>query len=78
MDSTALPEIRTTYQMIAFAVYFGLSGLVGNISGGAIIGAFGYRTMYGVSILITISSSLFYFVHLKKVAAKGKISKEME
>ena len=61
LDAIAPGEIRTTYQTIAYAVYYGLSGIVGNVMGGTIIGAYGYKAMYLVAVLMTLSSSALYW-----------------
>lgn len=69
LDAAAPKEIRTTYQTVAYAVYFGLSGIVGNVLGGAIIGAIGYKAMYLIAVCMTLSSTLLYWLYCK---AAGK------
>ncbi len=60
LDVLAPPNIRATYQTIAYAVYFGLSGIVGNSVAGWVIETFGYRTMYyvGMAVLV-VATALF-------------------
>ncbi len=63
LDALAPKEIRTTYQTVAYAVYFGLSGIVGNVASGFMIDRWGYRTMYAVGIGLTfLSTAVFYAV----------------
>lgn len=62
LDEVAHKEIRTTYQTVAYGVYYGLSGVVGNVVGGAVIGAFGYKAMYGLGVGITLTATLVYFL----------------
>lgn len=63
LDALAPKEIRTTYQTVAYAVYFGLSGIAGNVLSGFIIDTWGYRTMYTAGILLTfLSTAVFYTV----------------
>lgn len=63
LDSVAPREIRVTYQTVSYAVYYGLSGIVGNVLGGAIIGAYGYKAMYGVSVSMTLISTLLFCLY---------------
>ena len=60
MDKLAPKEIRTTYQTVAYAVYFGLSGIVGNMLSGWLIENMGYRMMYWVGISITLASTVVF------------------
>lgn len=62
LDEVAHKEIRTTYQTVAYGVYYGLSGVVGNVVGGAVIDAFGYKTMYGLGVTMTLTATLVYFL----------------
>lgn len=75
MDQVAPADIRTTYQTVAYSVYFGLSGIVGNIMGGWLIENLGYRPMYWIGMAVTfISTAVFYIVrklYLKKEERVG-------
>lgn len=71
LDSAAPGEIRTTYQTVAYAVYYGLSGIVGNVLGGAIIGAFGYKAMYAVAATMTLSSTVLFWTY-RRFRGNGK------
>lgn len=68
LDSLAHDEIRTSYQTVAYGVYFGLSGIVGNMLGGAIIGALGYKAMYAISVTMTLASTLLFYLYNRYVA----------
>ncbi len=46
LDETAPSDMRTTYQTITYAVYFGLSGIAGNSIGGWMLGNFGFQKLY--------------------------------
>lgn len=66
LDSLAPKELRTTYQTIAYAVYFGLSGVVGNAVGGWCIANRGYKTMYNAGcILIIVATVIFTCITLR-------------
>ena len=69
MDKLAPPDIRTTYQTVAYAVYFGLSGIVGNMLSGWLIENLGYRPMYWVGIAITFTSTVVFCI-VQKLAVK--------
>ena len=69
MDKLAPPDIRTTYQTVAYAVYFGLSGIVGNMLSGWLIENLGYRSMYWVGIAITFTSTAVFCI-VQKLAVK--------
>lgn len=71
MDKIAPPEIHTTYQTVAYSVYFGLSGIVGNMGAGWLIEHLGYRPMYWIGIAITLTSTaVFFWVRQKESAGK--------
>ena len=62
LEEIAHREIRTTYQTVAYSVYFGLSGLVGNLLGGAVIQSYGYKTMYALAVMMTLISTVCFFL----------------
>lgn len=66
LDRIAIEELRTTYQTVAYAVYFGLSGIVGNMLGGFVIDRFGYQTMYIAGIVITLTATALFFLHTRR------------
>ena len=71
MDEIAPPEIRTTYQTVAYPVYFGLSGIVGNMGAGWLIENLGYRPMYRIGLTVTLASTVvFFFVRRKGLTGK--------
>lgn len=62
LDSIAPAALRTTYQTIAYACYFGMSGIIGNALGGWLIDAHGYRAMFLVGIAVIVcSTAAFWF-----------------
>lgn len=66
LNRFAPEELRTTYQTVAYAVYFGLSGILGNSLGGVMIQEWGFRTMYLLGAgLIAASISFFIFSEKK-------------
>lgn len=66
LDEIAPPELRTTYQTVAYSVYFGFSGIVGNMAGGWMIDNVGYKAMYTIGIAITLLSTVLYFFYIKR------------
>ena len=70
LDSISPKELRTTYQTVAYAVYFGLSGILGNSLGGIVIDHFGYRTMFlsGVALILI---SILFFIKSSQILNKG-------
>ena len=70
MDSIAPPDIRTTYQTVAYSIYFGLSGIVGNVFSGWMIENLGYRPMYWIGIGVTIGSTLVFALYRKNAGAR--------
>lgn len=60
LNSIAPKELRTTYQTIAYAVYFGLSGIAGNSLGGMVIDRFGYRTMFLAGVVLVLFSVILF------------------
>lgn len=70
MDSIAPPDIRTTYQTVAYSVYFGLSGIVGNMAGGWLIENLGYRPMYWIGMAVTFTSTVLFYIARKIYLAK--------
>ncbi len=65
MDSIAPPDIRTTYQTAAYSVYFGLSGIVGNMASGWMIDNLGYRPMYWIGMGVTVGSTVVFWIYRK-------------
>ncbi len=61
MDSIAPPDIRTTYQTVAYSIYFGLSG-IGNMASGWLIENLGYQPMYWIGDGHFTSTIVFFFV----------------
>lgn len=61
LDAIAPKDIRTTYQTVAYSVYFGLSGIVGNVAFGWMKDHFGYQKMYWIGICITLTATVVFF-----------------
>lgn len=72
MDSIAPPDIRTTYQTVAYSIYFGLSGIVGNLLSGWMIENLGYRPMYWIGIAVTVGSTIVFYTYRKISGARSK------
>jgi len=62
LDETAPESVRTTYQTLTYAVYFGLSGIVGNNIGGIIITKWGYQNMYRLGAVLLSLSIIFLYI----------------
>jgi MFS family permease len=62
LDEIAPKQLRITYQTIAYAFYYGISGIIGNTLGGIIIGNFGYRVMYIVGIISIAAATVVFGV----------------
>ncbi len=73
LDSIAPPDIRTTYQTVAYSVYFGLSGIVGNMAGGWLIENLGYRPMYWIGMAVTFTSTVLFYIVRKIYLAKTSV-----
>lgn len=71
MDSIAPPDIRTTYQTVAYSIYFGLSGIVGNVLSGWMIENLGYRLMYWIGIGVTVGSTFVFALYRKTANARS-------
>lgn len=68
LDETAPPSIRTTYQTLTYAVYFGLSGIIGNNLGGIIIEKFGFHAMYrSGAVLLAVAAFFLYMLGRKNI-----------
>lgn len=65
MDKIAPKALHTTYQSIAYGVYFGLSGMVGNVLGGRLLNGVGYQAMYSISIAVTLCSTVLFLLALR-------------
>lgn len=64
LDETAPSTMRTTYQTITYAVYFGLSGIAGNSIGGWMLGNFGFQKLYLVgAVMIGVAMWGLYFMN---------------
>ena len=70
LDETAPEAIRTTYQTVTYAVYFGLSGIAGNFIGGRIITLYGFQNMYLFGAVLVMISIIFFFFLEKKLNRK--------
>ncbi len=68
LDEIAPSDMRTTYQTITYAVYFGLSGIAGNSIGGWILGNFGFRYLYliGAAVIGVAMCGLYLMNRLEK------------
>ncbi len=73
MDSIAPPDIRTTYQTVSYSIYFGLSGIIGNMAAGWLFENLGYRAMYWIGMAVTFTSTAVFFV-IRKVRSAKKVS----
>ena len=71
MDSIAPPDIRTTYQTVAYSIYFGLSGIVGNMASGWLIENLGYQPMYWIGMTVTLTSTIVFFFVRRVAGAKA-------
>ncbi len=66
MDVLAPQGLRTTYQTVAYAIYFGLAGIAGNALGGLMIDSVGYHAMYAIGATLTAISSIVFYLAIKK------------
>ncbi|MDR2020171.1 MAG: MFS transporter [Treponema sp.] len=62
LDDIAPKQLRITYQTIAYAFYYGISGIIGNTLGGLVIGSLGYRAMYIIGIISIILVTTVFVV----------------
>lgn len=65
LHEIAPDEIRTTYQTVAYSVYFGLSGIAGNVICGWMMDNLGYQTMYHCGIALTLASTAAFFLYTR-------------
>lgn len=65
LHEIAPSEIRTTYQTVAYSVYFGLSGIAGNVICGWMIDNLGYQAMYSCGIALTLCATAVFFLFTK-------------
>lgn len=63
IEEISKKEISTTYQTVGHSVYYGLSGLIGNLLGGAVIRFHGYKTMYAAAVAVTLLSTLCFCLY---------------
>lgn len=70
LDKIAPSALRTTYQTVAYAVYFGLSGILGNSLGGMLIQNVGYQAMYLTGAGLIAFSVLFFHGMSKRLTKK--------
>ena len=63
IEEISRKEISTTYQTVGHSVYYGLSGLIGNLLGGAVIRFHGYKTMYAAAVAVTLLSTLCFCLY---------------
>ncbi len=75
LDEIAPAEMRTTYQTITYAIYFGLSGIAGNSVGGWMIGNYGFQNLYLTGAMIVGISTLC--LHLVNKFGAGKEAREL-
>ena len=68
LDETAPSDMRTTYQTITYAVYFGLSGIAGNSVGGWMLGNFGFQKLYlvGAAVIGAAMCGLHFMNKMKR------------
>ncbi|GHU88109.1 putative transporter YwbF [Spirochaetia bacterium] len=69
LDAIAPKQLRVTYQTVAYAFYYGISGIIGNTLGGWIIEHYGYRAMYISGIVSILAATVFFII------AEGKSQK---
>lgn len=60
LDKIAPAVLRTTYQTVAYAVYFGISGIFGNGLGGIVIEKMGFRPMYLLGAGVVLFSGIAF------------------
>jgi PPP family 3-phenylpropionic acid transporter len=72
LDTFAPSQFKATYQTLAHACYFGISGIIGNTLGGWIIGSFGYITMYSLGVIVIAAATLFFVSAGRIPALSGK------
>lgn len=60
IDEPAPKEMRSTCQAVAYACYFGISGVPGNAAGGWILPHTGYRGMYLRGFLLILLAHLLF------------------
>ncbi len=77
LDSIATDALRTTYQTIAYACYFGLAGIVGNVLGGWLIGAVGYRNLYLIGAAVILVSTVVFWLAGRRPAAHNETTEEL-
>ena len=74
LHEIAPDEIRTTYQTVAYSVYYGLSGIAGNVICGWMIDNLGYRVMYHCGIVLTLASTLVFFLFTRRTQRQAPCS----
>jgi predicted MFS family arabinose efflux permease len=62
LDAIAPKQLRITYQTVAYAFYYGISGVIGNTLGGLIIGSFGYRVMYIIGTISIVLVTMVFII----------------
>lgn len=70
LHEIAPSEIRTTYQTVAYSVYFGLSGIVGNVVCGWMMDNLGYQMMYRLGIALTLTATAVFFLYTRASGRK--------
>ena len=76
LDSIAPKKLRTTYQTIAYAFYYGISGIIGNTLGGTIIEYMGYKSMYVLGAAVVVTSTVIFFIIETIIYQKKKLALE--
>lgn len=71
MNELAPKELRSTYQTVTYAVYYGLSGIAGNIMGGWVIEHLGFRTMYIAGACVTLTSTLVFLIVNRNISRRN-------
>lgn len=62
IDHIAPPGRKTLFQTLAPAAYFGVGSVVGNALGGAVIEAFGIRTLYAAAPVVMACAALLFIL----------------
>ncbi|MDR2102710.1 MAG: MFS transporter [Treponema sp.] len=70
LDAIAPKQLRVTYQAIAYAFYYGISGVIGNTLGGLIIGGFGYRAMYIIGAVSIVLVTMVFIMADRAIEKK--------
>lgn len=59
------PEhLKATAQTLATSMYFGLSGIVGNMAGGFIIDKYGLKLFYQIGCIVSVIAAILFIIEL--------------